>query len=282
MRRLSLRTQFLLVLVLGAILPLGLLGLWLSRSAERSAQALVRERLDRDLSQVVEEVGLRWVRYRSDFLALAEQPRVQRLLRAPGGASGRPPTELLPALSPAVADVADAVIVRDSAGVERGRFVVPPERASPAQRVIGSVVPVSLDLYDNRSGARVGALEAQVRVSALLPAGAGWVGVGGAVLALFDRTSGAPLLPLSIEPARFRQPRFAWADESWLTRGQVLSEPPLDIVLAAPLGPVTGPFAGVARQGTVALVAVVLGAILLVSAVTGGLTVSLSRLATSA
>ncbi|MBI4503359.1 MAG: HAMP domain-containing histidine kinase [Gemmatimonadetes bacterium] len=281
-RRLSLRTQFLLVLLLGAILPLTLVALWLTRSAERSGEALVRERLDRDLRQVIEEIGLRWVRYRSDLLTLAEHPALQQALQGGAGTPGRPTSVLPQDLHSGISEIAEEVVLRDGSGGERWRLSAPLESAGAAQRVVSSVVPVTLDLFDRRTGIRIGALDARIRVSALLPSGAGWVGVGGSVLGIFDPGSGAPLLPLTIDPARFRQARFIWADEPWVTATQALSEPPIEIVLAAPLGPITGPFTLAARRGTVALLGVVLATFLLVTLVTGGLTGSLKRLATAA
>ena len=73
---LSLRGRILLVLLLGAVLPLGIVGAWLVRSTERAGERLLRERLDRTLVQIATEVGLRWVRIRSSLLSVAEHPRL--------------------------------------------------------------------------------------------------------------------------------------------------------------------------------------------------------------
>ena len=43
--RLSLRSRVLLLVLIGVVLPLGLVGLWLNRSSERSGIALVKARL---------------------------------------------------------------------------------------------------------------------------------------------------------------------------------------------------------------------------------------------
>jgi len=43
--RLSFRIRILLIVLFVAVIPLGLLGLWLTRAAERSGEELLRHRL---------------------------------------------------------------------------------------------------------------------------------------------------------------------------------------------------------------------------------------------
>lgn len=252
---LSLRGRILLVLLLGAVLPLGIVGAWLVRSTERAGERLLRERLDRTLVQIATEVGLRWVRIRSSLLSVAEHP------------AGRA------APDPAIIRVA---LIR-SPGDTAFAFEAPGGR-SPA--ATGSLFPVRLPVH-HPAGNVLGVLEADVMSAALVPEAAGW-GVGGAVLGIFDRASGASLLPLAIEPEVIRQPRFRWTEEPWIGVQRRLDEPSLDLVLAAPLGPIAGPFAAATRQGTIALLAVSLGAILLATVLSGRLTRSLKQLADGA
>ena len=54
MKALSLRSRFLLVVVLGVVVPLGLVGLWLNTSARRSGEELVRSRLESSLLELAE------------------------------------------------------------------------------------------------------------------------------------------------------------------------------------------------------------------------------------
>ncbi len=79
-RSFSLRSQLVLVLVVGAVLPLGLVGLWLVSSATRSGEELLQARLEETLADIVQEIGLRWVGKRSDLLEIADHPAVQRML----------------------------------------------------------------------------------------------------------------------------------------------------------------------------------------------------------
>jgi signal transduction histidine kinase len=281
-RILSLRVSFLLILLFGAFLPLGLVGLYLNRSAARSGEELVRARLERGLRQVVTGVGARWVTQRTALLHLAEHPEVQRRLRSPTSLAGESLTSAaLGELAEGIGDFAEAVLVRDNAGAVHWRLTSA-SREQPTEARFASRLPVELPIYDSASGRRIGTIEARLFVSRLAPGGGGWYGIGGSVLGLFDPRTGDPLLPLTIDPERFRQPRFSWANESWLSVSHTLREPPLDILLAAPLGPFTEPFERTARRGTLALIAIALIAFTLATWVTGRLTRSLGRLAAAA
>src|SRR5215208_3188122 len=76
----SLRGKFLLVVVGGVVLPLAVLGLWLTGSAARSGEGLLQTRLDAALAQVVSEAGSRWVGLRSEILDVADDSVVQNAL----------------------------------------------------------------------------------------------------------------------------------------------------------------------------------------------------------
>ena len=62
---LSLRTRLFLIVLLGAVLPLAIVGVWLARSAGRSGEALLRDRLAQSLRRVATDIGDRWVAQRS-------------------------------------------------------------------------------------------------------------------------------------------------------------------------------------------------------------------------
>lgn len=281
-RILSLRTSFLLILLFGAFLPLGLLGLYLNRSAARSGEELVRTRLERGLREAVTGIGARWVTQRTALLQLTDHPEVQRRLGSPNSFAGAPLTSAaLSELAEPIGDFADAALVRDNAGSVHWQFISAPGEG-PNEVGFAGRLPVELPIYDRDSGRRLGTIEARLFVSQLAPGTGGWYGVGGSVLGLFDSRTGDPLLPINIDPERFRQSRFSWANESWLGVSHTLREPPLDIVLAAPLGPFTEPFERTARRGTLALIAIAIVAFTLATLVTGRLTRSLGQLAAAA
>ena len=82
-RTLSLRTRLVLIALVAAILPLGLVGAWLVSSISRSAEELLRARLEESLHRVATGIGARWVARRADLLTMAENDAVQAWLREP-------------------------------------------------------------------------------------------------------------------------------------------------------------------------------------------------------
>ncbi len=282
-RSLSLRSKFILIVLGGAVLPLALLGLWLTRTAERSGEELLRARLQTSLSQVVDEVGLRWLSQRSQLLRLAECGAVQAALRdsfATREVADLAQTELQ-SLYAGMGSTVSGAEVRDRSGSTR--WVVGSEDGGSGRSGrLEPALPVSLGIYDNASGARLGTLEARLVTGSLLPGGAGWGGVSGSVLALFDRNSGASLIPLSIDPALFARESFVWGEEPWLTVRHVLHEPPMELVLAAPVTPFAEPFQEAARRNVWILVIVAVGGFALATLLTRRTTRALVRLAAAA
>jgi len=283
-RVLSLRSKFILIVLGGAVLPLALLGIWLNRTAERSGEHLLRGRLQTSLSQVVDEIGLRWLSQRSQLLRLAENTAVQAALRD-GDASGAQDdaaTRELRGLYTDMHSVVERAVIRDAAGAVR--WTLAPEPGSTARSGVISepALPVRLGVYDNASGDRLGVLEARVRMSSLLPSGAGWGGVSGSVLAVFDPASGASLLPLSIDPALFARQSFIWGDEPWLTVRHELHEPPMQLALAAPVAPFSEPFQQAARRNLWILAIVAVAVVALATLLTRRTTRALVRLAGAA
>ena len=76
----GLRTSFLLILLLGAVLPLGIVGWWLTRTTQTSGEELLRSRLEQSLADMVQTVGSNWVDLRSNILALSENETVRMAL----------------------------------------------------------------------------------------------------------------------------------------------------------------------------------------------------------
>jgi hypothetical protein len=62
---LSLRARFVLIVLGCAVLPLALFGLWLTRTAGRSAETLLRARLQTSMSVIADRIGSRWIGQRS-------------------------------------------------------------------------------------------------------------------------------------------------------------------------------------------------------------------------
>jgi signal transduction histidine kinase len=283
-----LRTGFLLVVLLGAILPLGVLGLWLARSAQRSAETLVRTRVETALAGAVSRVGTVWPEHRALLLRLAHTDAVLSAL------AGGPPLDVSGAAadeSPGAAHrlwlgldgVVHRAVLRDPAGEIAGVF----EREATAFRssdaaLLAALIPVRLTVHRPATGEVIGTLEAWVRAAALLPGDLLAPGVTGAVLALFDPSDGAPLLPLSMDPGLFARPRFDWGGESWAVAHHRMYDPALVLALAGPMGDLAGPYGDATRRGTLALLGVALAALLLTSLVSRRLTRPLDSLAEAA
>jgi len=74
----SFRARILLLVLAVAVLPLGLTGLWLTRSAARSGEALLRSRLEGALETEAQALERSWIRYRTALLDFADDPAGNR------------------------------------------------------------------------------------------------------------------------------------------------------------------------------------------------------------
>ena len=83
--RWSLRRRLLLLVLFGAVLPLGVVGVWTTRTAVRSGEALLRAQLDSALTRARAELDERWRARRSDLLFLGENEAARRLLHDTSG-----------------------------------------------------------------------------------------------------------------------------------------------------------------------------------------------------
>ncbi|UCC84344.1 MAG: HAMP domain-containing histidine kinase [Gemmatimonadota bacterium] len=284
--QLSLRSRFLLLVLLGAVLPLGAMGLWVARSARQSGEDLVRARLEESLSQTVEAAGRQWTLCQSVLLDLGDAAVVQSALRR-----GRPVTEVADAGSvrrlagfwSAAAPYVHSVRIRDSRGGFLGQLPgdLDLEGGGPPAQPL-ALLPHGVTIRDRFSGERLGTLEVELRAESLLPPGAVTAGLGGSVLALFDSRSGIPLLPLTVDPALFSAERFTWLGDEWLAVERSLGEPPVRFVMAGPVGPVTEPFEQAARRGTLGLLVVIGLVFVLTTIFTRRLTRSLEHLSEAA
>jgi signal transduction histidine kinase len=276
----SFRTRILLVVFAVAVIPLAMLGLWLTRAAARSGEEFVRSRLDESLNQTVVAVTSRWVRLRSALLFLAEEPGVQDALRA--GAVTTLPASLVQrfdALDPSVS----AIVVRDSVGHEYWTLEQPSPRGSLLQEMgFLSLLAVPLEVRDRSSGSLLGTLEVRMSGAGLLPGGRFAPTLSGQLLGLFDSSTGAPVLPLPFDPSLLSAEEFGWAGQRWIADSRTLLDPPVRMVAAAPLTPFVEPFERAARRGSVLLFAVTLTGLALAALLATRLTRSLARLSSAA
>ena len=275
----------------------------MTKGAERSAEAHVRMRTEAALEDVARRARVNWELHRSGLLNLAESDEVVEALvsgrkfGADGGGdsgsavgAGGGPGSVAGAGTGSLAvaweemqGVADRAVFRSREGEVLAELVRRPRPQPGLGEAFGaSPIPVTLAVHRPGTGEPIGALDAFLRADALLPLELLAPGVAGSVLALFEPLEGRALLPLSMEPGVFARDRFLWEGETWLVARRQSHEPPLVLVLAAPMGDFTEPFVEAGRSGVFALLAVTLTVLLLTGVVSQRLTRHLGILAEAA
>ncbi|HUE84662.1 MAG TPA: ATP-binding protein [Vicinamibacterales bacterium] len=273
-RTASLGTRLVVIVLLGAILPLAIVGVWLANSITRSGETLLHARLDESLGQLARGIGARWIVRRADLLTIAEHEAVQALLTHPvddadprgldfGGVTAR------------LEDAVQSVSVRPTEGQRSWPIISARVDEDPS-------LSVSFDVFERTSGRRIGVLDARMRLTGLVPSNAAWTAGAGALLGLVDRSTGASLLPMPFDAGLLAQDRFEWAGEQWIVVRQQLTEPAIELVVAAPLLPFAQPFKSATRQGIIALAVVAALATILTTLLTRGTTRSLGKLSDAA
>jgi signal transduction histidine kinase len=275
-RLLGVRTRFLLVVLLGVLIPLALVGAWLAHAGQRSAEQMLREQLETALAGAATDVGHRWIEVRGRLLDLGEHPAVIAALRTGRDPLGAAAPAGLRELRSSLQEAAEAIEFTglDGALARSGRdeIVVPVAGGSGSTRV-------RLPLFDP-AGERVGSMDVQLRLAALLPA-AYLSGGLDRISAVLDE-AGAPLGPLNMDPALLMRPGFQWAGEGWMAAHRRIAEPALVLTLAAPTAPASLPFTDAARRGLWALLLVSGAGFLLALLLTRWITVPIERLADAA
>ena len=264
---LPLRARIMAIVIGGAILPLALIGAWLTASAARSGRALLESELDSSLAEVSQRMTDRWQYREAELGLLASNEPVHRLLASTASDTGAMAylRELARTLRPSVREFS----YRDMRGSVRWSSegtLAPADQPGPERRAVGGfddddAILVRRPVLD-AAGAHVGLVEARVLLSAILPTDSLRLIVAGAALAIHNRESDKWIggaMP---------------NDASLVATGRALDRPPLDLRLAASDARYVQPFAHAARLGFVSL--------LIVATVALGLTAFLSRRLTRA
>jgi signal transduction histidine kinase len=90
------------------------------------------------------------------------------------------------------------------------------------------------------------------------------------------------LLPTPFDPSLLDQGRFTYFDEQWVSERITLHDPPLELAIAAPLGPFIEPFSEAARQNLILLLVVAIGGTVLATLMSWPVTRALASLVTAA
>jgi signal transduction histidine kinase len=271
---LSLRTRFLLLVVAGAVVPLALIGLWLTRTASRSGEELLRSRMVETLDRGAREVAGRWPSVRSDLISFTESATVQGALTEPA----RTVDLTIDGLT-AYSGALSALTLYDVNG--KAVWSQRPPSGSGAEG-LGPGLLVRLPVFATWNPERLGTLEVEIAIRLFLGDATLRTSSLGTVLAAFDPSTDASLLPLPFDAALLGAERFSWGGDDWITDRRILTEPPLILVTAAPMSPLTAPFEAAARRGLLVLL-MVAGMVMMIAVfLTARMTRSLNRLAAAA
>jgi two-component system sporulation sensor kinase C len=290
MKAASLRAKFLLIVLLGAVLPLAIVGWWLTGTAVRAGRALLRGQLEAAIGGIASDARAKWTLREGELQLLANNSVVRTALAAPAARLAMPDSEYLLQLFSAIRNAIPSVSYVDGSGRERWSFH--DLEASPtadsarglsgsAGRSLGPTVqsrtfPVEMPVQ-SEDGRVVGTLRTRVRLSAVLASDSGQHLVPGAVFAVFDARgtlfSSAPDSLDLATPA---------AHPGWEIVTRSLASPPLRLVLAATSAPFVRPFERAAGLGLGVLLGVALIALLVSGILTGRVTRSLGRMAVAA
>jgi signal transduction histidine kinase len=252
--RLTIGGRFLAIVLLAAVLPLAIAGVWLVRDAGRAGEAFLEQRMATALQGLADEVGAEWLRARSRLLDLADSPEVRARLRSGGepasatASRSDPARVTAEAASAEVSEIAHRVEIRDLAGRLVSRYASPVPWPGEGLRV---ELPIRA-----ATGELMGVLEAWIRLEALLGRSPEWTARTGGVIGALEPDGEVAVLSTPFDPHLLASARFQLGGEAWITRRHTLSDPPAVLVLAAPLDPYRQPFREAARRGILLILAV--------------------------
>jgi len=278
----SFRTRILLVVFGVTVLPLGLVGLWLTAAAARSGEDFIRETLEGAVGEAAVEAGFQWLAHRSALHDLTEMEPLRRALAEVASRPVAPTGVEPPAVVAAILSASPVPLGRTRVLDSFGGLIWEYNAGVPATLAADPTLIVDVDIYRSALGSKLGTLRSELPVTILVPDNTPAPGGVGTILGVYESGTGAPLnpLPLSLESRTARE--INWAGDRWFMARRALVDPPLVLVAAAPLSPFTAPYLGAARRGAFVLTVVGVVGLLLTLALTNRMATSLERLAEAA
>lgn len=282
-RGIGLRTQILLIFLGTAILPLAIVGLWLTRSAMRSGEDLLRSHLAASADRFAAAAARRWAYRQADISLIAGNAASVRAVS--GLPISRIDTSYLDGLAADVARTIPLIELRDRQGQIRWSSAAQaPARHPPVENQppvdVGPVLRVETPIVD-MSGRPVGTARTDVAVAGVVPPDSSRSFVPDARLGVRMQSTGWVVQALD---ARFPFPtsnRLRLGDDEWLAEYRRLAGPPIDFVIAAPLTSYVEPFRHAATIGVTALLVVTGLAIIFASRLATRVTRPLEQLASA-
>ena len=258
MRALSLRARFILVVVLGAILPLAVVGVWLTRSAARAGEDLLQSSLDASATAIAAAIRERWQLSEGDLMLLARNDVARRALSPDAREMlTADDSSYLASLAADVRPAFTAVVYRDTHGTPRWRS----EPNGGSARIDGATFGIARNVADD-AGRKLGSVEVRALVGALVPADSLTIGIVGARIVVMDAETKVPLLVKPSTPEALARDDTA----AWLHASARIAAPPLEVVMSASPTPFVKPFQRSARLGLAVLMIVVLATLLVCTA----------------
>lgn len=275
----SIRWHILGMVIGGAIIPLSLVGLWVTTNAVRSGKALLRVHLESAAAGFASAVETRWSHRRGEILFLAGNASAQRVVSGQrlSAVDSQYLTGLASQLAPVIMEFSyygargESRWSSTSAIVDISALTASPNAVRPP--TVATTLPVR-----DAAGTPVGSMEARLAVSGLVGRDSLRIPVPGAVLAMRDMRTRTLLSPLPA-PLAGDTGEVTVEGASWIAMRRSIREPQLELLVAAPIDAYVAPFASTARTGFTAVVLIGLAAAMLSVLVTIRITSRLERIA---
>lgn len=295
----SLRHRFVLIVLLGAIVPLALAGLWLSNASVRSAEGILRAQRQQQLEAIERGTIRRWEHRHGELLLVSGNDVVTRTL-APSRVGTSPAItaadstfmrslftmlresiasiRLTNATGQTIWELNDANTLRTPDTIRAPGMVLRNLVTASATTVMPSMaqLPVRLPVVTDDQRV-IGELTVSLYVSAMLPTDSLPIPPNGTILTITDRRSGTTSRRAGVDGDT-----VAADSGDWMSVRRSLNSPPFDFVLSSPTSEFVGPFRRTARFGLLVLVGVTVLTLVLSAYFTTRTTRSLRQLAEAA
>jgi HAMP domain-containing protein len=277
------RTHILFIVLCAGILPLTLIGVWLTASAVRSGKALLREQLTSSLEAISNSVRSRWMLRQGDLLLLADNLAARHAVSSESSGLTAEDSAYLAGLYRQVARTIPSFTYVDASGRERWSSIgiARTEPTGPRPLAAPTTMRALFATHDD-SGRVLGHLDARVAVDAVVSPDSTNLGVPGAVLVVRDSATGTSLASRERESLFGRDGEVRSGDTTWMVVRGRLDAPPLELAIGAPTAAFVSPFQGAARTGLAAVLVVALIALATSAYLTTRVTGPIDRLVDAA
>lgn len=281
----SFRGRFILILAVVAVLPLAVVGAWLTRSIGRAGEALLLSEMNQSVAKIRSGIENRWAERRGDLLLMAQNEAALRIVGSPR--HDTTDTAYLRRLFEAErgtvsnADYVDsrhrvAFALRDSDLAAAG------DHSQISMRSGTAAITVRVPIRSDPDQHPTGQLVARVSLEGVLPGDTASQLPNQAVVQVVDAETHTSLLAARAPDSLLARDRFDFDGATWLAVRSSLSDPALELIVASPAAPYIQPFEHVATLGSIVLGTVAIAGLLLGALLTTRLTASLESLAVAA